>query len=89
MVLKFENNCRGAGGGVDYCVMEIKGGKSSNSVVKGLVSLNGFNLEWLGQKSDYVKLRGGKNVGVVGVDFSINKFRNEGKVIVRWNGRPS
>lgn len=33
--------------------MEIKGGKSSNSVVKELFSLNGFDLEWLGQKPDY------------------------------------
>lgn len=58
--------------------MEIKGGKSSNSVV---FSLNGFNLEWLGQKPDYVKLRGGKNVEEVGVDVSINKFRNERGVV--------
>lgn len=61
--------------------MEIKGRKSSNSVVKGLFSLNGFNSEWLGQKSDYMKLRGRENVEVVRVDFSINKFRNEGKVV--------
>ena len=61
--------------------MEIKGGKSSNSVVKELFSLNGFNLEWLGQKPDYVKLRGGKNVEEVGLDVSINKFRNERGVV--------
>ena len=28
-----------------------------------------------------MKLRGGKNVEVVGVDFSINKFRNERGVV--------
>lgn len=27
-------------------------------------SLNGFNSEWLGQKSDYIKLRGEQNGGV-------------------------
>lgn len=62
--------------------MEIKGRKSSNLVVKGFFFLNGFNLEWLGQKFDYMKLRGGENVEVVRVDFFINKFRNEGKVVV-------
>lgn len=60
--------------------MEIKGGKSSNSVIKELFfSLNGLNSEWSGQKSDYRKLRGGENVELVGIDFSLNKLRIEGK----------
>lgn len=56
-------------------------GKSSNSVTKGLFCLNGFSSEQSGQKSDYMKLRGGENVELVGVDFSINRFGNGGKVV--------
>lgn len=53
--------------------MEIKGGKSSKSIIKGLFfSLNGLNSEWSVPKSDYRKLRGGENVELVGIDFSLN-----------------
>lgn len=41
----------------------------------------GLCSEWLGKKSDYRKLKGKANVEVVGVDFSLNKFRNKGKVV--------
>lgn len=41
--------------------------------------------EWSGQKSDYMKLRGGENVELEGVDFFINMFRNEGKCsLMEW-----
>lgn len=42
-------------------------------------SWNDLNSELSGQKSDYRKLKGGENVELVGIDFSLNKFRNEGK----------
>lgn len=41
--------------------------------------------EWSGQKSDYMKLRGGENVELEGVDFFINMFRNEGNCsLMEW-----
>ena len=55
--------------------------KAAIQLLKDLFCFNGFNSEWAGQKSDYMKLRGGENVEIVGVDFSINRFRNGGKVV--------
>lgn len=49
--------------------------------------MNGFNSKRLGQKSDYMKLGGGKNVEVVGVVFSMDEVRNEGKVASGGTGR--
>lgn len=54
-------------------------GKAASQLLKDIFSLNGLNSEWSGPKSDYRKLRGGENVELVGIDFSLNKFRNEGK----------
>lgn len=56
--------------------METKRGKISSSIDKGL-----FFFDWLRQKSDYMKLRGGENMDIVCVDVSINKFRN-GEVVL-------
>lgn len=43
------------------------------------MSLSAFNSESLREKSDYIKLKGSKNMEVVGVDVPINKFRRERK----------
>lgn len=46
------------------------------------LSLSAFNSESLREKSDYIKLKGSKNIEVVGVDAPINRFRREGKRIL-------
>lgn len=61
--------------------------RAAIQLLKDFFSLNGFNSKRLGQKSDYMKLGGGKNVEVVGVVFSMDEVRNEGKVASGGTGR--
>lgn len=73
MVLKIENN---QGGTVSW---KLRGEKHQLSCYQTFFF--GLCSEWLGKKSDYRKLKGKANVEVVGVDFSIDKFRNKEKVV--------
>lgn len=68
MVLKFENN--------QGCAISWKSEEEKTAIQL----LKDFFLQ-LRQKSDYMKLRGDENIEGVGIDVSINKFRNGGEMV--------